>query len=444
MKRNYFYFLFGLILFLNLSNVQNRIKEKNLANLSRRLESSKVNNKKDPPQWNPYSLVKKINLYTGICDPENYLKEKSTLAEIVEKMNKKYKMKIFVILISEISSDYTDSKTKLKKTYSFLNELSKALTKKYTINDDNSLIILLSINDKQGNMRSGYLFRKYFKRKEIEKVLTNAESELQEKSYNLALEKILQNINKSLEEDRARLREYIIFILLLSLIIAIVVWLYKKNKRVKLSKQENNNHKQKKYKYKKMTVEQTLAKIENFNKTEKTSKELALKYCIICLEKCNRLSEDELKKGHENHDNDFDILKTEEVNYEPVTILNCGHLFHYDCIHYWMDEQIKECPTCKWKLEENRRSRGEDKGGKLLGSRKFNFLNGIIEVHSRINSDLSFYHLNIRDGEITWTLPSIEEDENDDDSALEKVEIEIQNNQINQNNHEKQDKQDKI
>ena len=87
-------------------------------------------------------------------------------------------------------------------------------------------------------------------------------------------------------------------------------------------------------KYRSLPDDYKLKKIVEFLKDQKSNKKILTENCAICLERFINIT----SKKNKLIDDDDDI-----------SILNCGHQFHKNCISKWMKWK-KDCPLCRQKI----------------------------------------------------------------------------------------------
>ena len=88
--------------------------------------------------------------------------------------------------------------------------------------------------------------------------------------------------------------------------------------------------------------DEKLKKIVKFLKDQKTNKKIFTDNCIICLEKFEETNEEAV----ELNINDDDCKSVKLIKEKEVSVLNCGHQFHTNCIANWL-KKINTCPICR-------------------------------------------------------------------------------------------------
>jgi hypothetical protein len=136
------------------------------------------------------SISENINIY----DPNLYLNHNS-LNEMIElttniKINKKYE--IFIYVISSIDRKFGNDKD--KNISWFTNDLSYLKLKSDSQRDDNSIFIVLAIEDRQSHLRTGRNVKYYLKDSKCSEYLESINYNLKNKDYDLAILKLLKKI----------------------------------------------------------------------------------------------------------------------------------------------------------------------------------------------------------------------------------------------------------
>jgi hypothetical protein len=377
----------------------------------------KLSRIKSDIQWTPHKIIDKLENFQYLIDPENFFNITNSTSVINNTINfliNSSKISNFikplfpiVIILPEISEHYTYNSSRgvlRKNTKDFLFQFSNYLLKKFSIEEDNSILLLFLLNDKQVNIRIGENLKFYFsKGNQKKEILQSIKNDLKEGKYANAIIKVLEQIRYCLEEHEKFDMSIFIILAFVPLILLIIISPCFVNKNYNPKKENELEKSSKNYKFKPLTIKNTLEKFEEINRLEKSSEELFNEICLFCL-KYYEINNESLEKKDEQ----IDILVTEDIEIETIITLQCGHFYHYDCEFYYKNKINKECVDCRFKNE---------KEFKL----KENYQKALIHVHSLINKDFEFFNLNISDGKIIWHVPEIED---------ENHKIELNNSQI--------------
>ena len=87
----------------------------------------------------------------------------------------------------------------------------------------------------------------------------------------------------------------------------------------------------------------SLKKIVDFLKSQKTNKRIFTDNCIICLEKFEDQNNELLDINIDEFSNSEKLIEQDK---NDISVLNCGHQFHINCIIKWLKINNK-CPICR-------------------------------------------------------------------------------------------------
>jgi uncharacterized membrane protein YgcG len=346
------------------------------------------------------SISENINIY----DPNLYLNHNS-LNEMIElttniKIKKKYE--IFIYIISSIDRKFGNDKD--KNISWFTNDLSYLKLKSESQRDDNSIFIVLAMEDRQSHLRTGRNVKDYLQDSKCSEYLESINYNLKSKDYDLAILNLLKKIEGRLMIKNQTLYDifewfYNLFIALLWILIFGGIWflisyLYEK----KISK----------------SAEDQLKKLKKITDNNKPRREIIERICVICLdelenkensskEECkekkinaNSLQELEISEENLNKEQAELIKKNEEIF---IAKLECGHSFHSKCISVWMVKN-NICPICREKIDKEEDSSNE-KNPSQRNSSEINssntttmstteiFTRSLINIQSSIHPELS-------------------------------------------------------
>ena len=276
-----------------------------------------------------------------IFDESNYLEydihspQMKILYEKQEEFFKKYKVSNYIFLV-----DNLDEKKEVIEEATF--NLCKYLYNTYKINMENSIVALFSIETRRLRIRTGENVKYKLTNEELREVINNLGTYLRGKHYYTTLIKYMENINHYYTNDIS------VFYALLYLIL-IIIFLFC---CLMKAQGELNNEKLliRRFVHQTIKTDKNLKKIVTFLKKQKSNKKILTDNCAICLEE---FKFKEVKINNEKNDDSADQEKKDfsgcnkKVNEEnDISVLECGHQFHVDCIAKWM-ERKNECPLCR-------------------------------------------------------------------------------------------------
>lgn len=401
-------------------------------------------------QWTPEELVEKFVNFNNIFDPDKLLIKQDNNSMFTEIKNNNYTP--VLIIISQISDEYLDKKTNKKNSHLFLKRFSKLILKKFTIEEDHDIIILISINDKEMNCRIGRKLREKLKENNMDKnyvksILQGPEilTQLEKGDFSQAINFIFKDIEILIEKKETNYGK-VFLILLLPILLVSMYYLVRscvvKRKYVPTSlrnlkkyhkeKEENNpnnatnkdnnanindptnrrrglmlnidsnslkNNNHTCPNSRLLSVEEVIKKFEEFNSLEKSPNESECNICTICLSGLGAAVE-------HSQQEEQDILVTEEIVLEPRTILDCNHIYHYDCLNYWYSIENKKCPTCRFSASEEIQ---DESNIIITEDMKTQFLKVVTQIQMINCIDLELFDLKVEEGKILWVFPEIEE-----------------------------------
>lgn len=377
--------------------------------------------------WKPDELVKEFE-GQRIIDTNNFLnkteKDYKFIEEETDLLEQEYQIKTFIIFINQMDYSYSQYFKSGKDIERFTNEVAFHLTKGDLKTDENTLIILFSIKDRQNRIRTGKVTKTKLTDKYAAIYLKNIKSLLKEAEYTTALGDLVEYITNNISGNNKmeRLWEFLKDVLPFAIIILIiVVAIYNC-----VSERPMKNR---------------LEKIKEISKKNISRDCFIDANCSICLEEFSQTDLDKLKKDRsgtlgtnqssnsklENKSSDsnqdllreqnenYSINKDAELNTNPradteknhpdiiniddiimennekeglrqrnsfkadnelmqsenpsngnntnelkdesafIAKLNCGHIFHSECIANWMNKK-NTCPLCKKDLDDTQPS----------------------------------------------------------------------------------------
>jgi uncharacterized membrane protein YgcG len=322
-------------------------------------------------QYMPEDLVKMkpYNGYINLYDPDNYLKNE-LIQDMINLTNNIKNVKNYEVFIYVIYSMNNKFGYDMEKDISwFTNDLSYLKLKSDSQRDENTIFILISIDDRQSHLRTGGNVKSYLQDAKCSEYLQSINNNLRNGEYDSALLSLLQKIESRLMTKYQWLSDladwlYNLFIKLLILSVLVIICLvfsFLFQKKLKKS------------------AEDQLKKIKNITQNGKPRRDFIEKVCVICLEE---LEEDKKENGqdqvHTNLNNQLnsqapqiEIQNEERHNIEQekffnkkednfIAKLECGHSFHSKCISQWM-EKNNQCPVCREKIDKEEEPSHDEK-----------------------------------------------------------------------------------
>lgn len=211
---------------------------------------------------------------------------------------------------------------------------------------EKSVVAFFSIETKRVRIRTGEKTKNKITDYECEQIIIDLGPILRNKNYYKVwltfIEKIDYYINK---ENKRTILGYIFlgilwFFLLafyLFLLVYIIVGIYFLFKEIKDSIKECIK------KRNSLPDDSNLKKIVDFLKSQKTNKRIFTDNCIICLEKFEDQNNELLDINIDEFSNSEKLIEQDK---NDISVLNCGHQFHINCIIKWLKINNK-CPICR-------------------------------------------------------------------------------------------------
>ena len=271
---------------------------------------------------NPY---KATNLNHMIVDPENYLKNED-LEEIILKMSvlfDEFKINNYIFIITQI-------KTRKKKYddmeyEKFISKFNYIMLRDNNYFDDSmTLTIFIFTSNNKIKIKTGKTLHSTITSSDISKLINILKIDMENKKYSSVLEKLVNNIIDTYIENEKYFNSFyyknkksifIIGILIVFFVISIIAYINYVPESIREEK-----------------IESFINRYDN-----RKIYKITHQSCFLCL--LYFMTDDE-KMKIEN------IFNKKKLKEEEITILNCGHKFHTNCINDWFKHQEK-CPLCK-------------------------------------------------------------------------------------------------
>jgi len=227
--------------------------------------------------------------------------------------------------------------------------LCRYLYNEYGVSMEKSVVALFSIETKRVRIRTGEKTKEEITDGECEEIINDLGPLLREKKYFEVWITLIEKFDYFINESSSMsVIGYIVlgffYLILIIIWVLMVVYVFvggfymikfliqcikeciKENKKKKNSLPNNDE----------------LKKIVRFLKNQKSNKKIFTDNCIICLE--NFENKNTITLDIDNNDIKSDKLM--EHNENDISVLNCGHQFHINCIAKWLKKNNK-CPICR-------------------------------------------------------------------------------------------------
>ena len=282
------------------------------------------------------------NLKYMIFDPENYLQygEMQEAYDAMYNLSENYNVSSHVFFISHLQDNNKQSDTVYA---SFVDELSYLIYKDHEKSNDNLVLTaVFFIKDRKMRIRTSKELRKIITDDIALNILNRRIKDLRQYNFQEVANGLMRDVYKEYTRDRSNLFTYLIILFFIITVLIIVLLIYNQTKS---SPQEDK-------------VKAFLDKL----KTRENPKEIFAESCIICLE--------DFKQN--------DKMNLDEKN--EISILECGHKFHRNCITDWLKKD-ESCPLCRTKFN----IKGND--NKSYSAHNNNIFNSILSEIIRIQTN---------------------------------------------------------
>jgi uncharacterized membrane protein YgcG len=251
------------------------------------------------------------NLKYMIFDPENYLQygEMQEAYDAMYNLSEKYNVSSHVFFISHLKDNNMKSDTEYA---SFVDELSYLIYKDHEKSNDNLVLTaVFFIKDRKMRIRTSKELRKIITDDIALNILNRRIKDLKQYNFQEVANGLMRDVYKEYTRDRSNLFTYLIILLFIITVLIVILLIYNQTKS---SPQEDK-------------VTAFLDKL----KLRENPKEIFAESCIICLEDFKQNDKKNLEEKDE------------------ISILECGHKFHRNCITDWLKKD-ESCPLCRTKF----------------------------------------------------------------------------------------------
>jgi hypothetical protein len=315
----------------------------------------------------------------GLVDPQNYLTNFDDINYIYTTIDEFKRMKdIEISLILLKSLPHIGGSNTL-----FVDELAKVLSQNIDSINTNSLIIVIGVESKQGQVRFGNNLKKFIDDQFMNKLLTGIKYNLVIGDTSRACKILLENFKtKIFGSGSGMILTFFFILIFFSCMGSVCYYLIETPLSLNVD----------------ITVEQKLNKIKKLS--EKHKSDIFEKCCVICLEEFEIVNTENLQDVSSYTISNLEIKDEKPLvntfeettqNYKFVK-LECGHNFHSKCIVEWITK-FTNCALCKFEKiqDENVFKSDEQK---------------VVEIQTNILPSISNYDI-IYAPRFTWIAQNV-------------------------------------
>ena len=237
-----------------------------------------------------------------------YMKNKKNFIQIIKPQI------IFVIInLNEKTESINDATS----------NLCRHLLNEFKVSIQNSVVVLFSIETRRVRIRTGEKTKKEITDDECEEIIEDLGPILRKKNYYEVWLSLLEKLDYYMNEDSSKsIMDYVITIFTYFCIGYLFIFIMQKIRNCRY-----------------LPSDEKLKKIVEFLKNQKSNKNIFSENCIICLEKFEYINDESIDL---NINDESKTVKL--INEKDISVLNCGHQFHSNCIANW----LKKINTCQY------------------------------------------------------------------------------------------------
>lgn len=340
--------------------------------------------------WNPETIFQQYK-DQSIFDPQNYLKKSEThqhLSKVINEIQEQHKITLNIFIINKMDRSDIDI---------FTNDVSYLIFKADVSKEQNSIIIMVPIEQREIKIRTGKIAKKKLSDSDAAESISGAISYFKKSDYDSALIEIMKEIHfyvnggqKSSNICWGTVLYIVVFILVLVLSCVL-------SDKSNLTDEERAK----------------LSKIKNFYDKNTNIEDFIDSTCAICLEdlkkKDNDLDKEEKEIQQEEELRELNKEIKKEMKDDGITQLSCKHCFHTNCITKW-ELKSRNCPLCREKYQCEDENTADYMNRKITNIRdslpsSSAFFTRIMEIQQVNHTNLRSIQYNFDNNLFTWQVP---------------------------------------
>lgn len=406
--------------------------------------------------WDEEQLYEKFT-NQSIVDPNNYfttgVPEYINIKNTIKMFEKELDIKAFIYIISSMDASFN------KNPKLLADKIAYKISGGNLDYDKNTIIILMSISDRKNRIRTGKLVKDLISDTYLKHYLDMIRDDLRSEYYTTAIDKLLTHLFHNIQGTNysERIWDFIILSsITIFILVAIISAIYKyREERQTKSRLDRIKEITKKNISREAFIDQNCTicleefSKEDIEKLKKMQKENSKNEEVIQEEVEKKINEDikqnlnqfkqeteminiqqkeneirnrNIEKEKEKLLNEENILgKNKEETKNFIAKLNCGHIFHSECIDEWMKKK-DNCPLCKKRLEDSGNSNTSSKEdsttnnqntennsrsftGNRSNYRNYSLAEELVDIQTIFYPRMSYYDMNYNQNEFDYSLP---------------------------------------